>query len=165
MNDTRIQRILGTVLTVALILVAVPSTTLAGTAVFQGKVVADDGVTPLEGIVVRIGVQATGAIYDSAPTNAEGAFRVDSAPAGNYAVLAQRGDVGFLAAENLELSDGENPPVAIMIRPANLLAPAQTTASELPMWGKIGIGGTIAVLLWAVFDKTTEDGVDSETPF
>ena len=165
MNSYRLRRFLGTVLAVALVLVSVPSATLAGTAVLKGKVVADDGVTPLEGVVVRIGTEETGAIYDSAPTTAEGAFVVDSAPAGTYAVLAQRGEVGFLAAENLELAAGENRPVAIMIQPDTLLAPAQTAASELPLWGKIGIGGTIAVLIWAIFEDTSEEGLDSETPF
>lgn len=165
MKNNGTHRILGVLLVVALVLVAVPSTTLAGTAVLKGKVVADDGVTPLEGVVVRIGVEETGTIYNSAPTTAEGAFVVDSAPAGTYAVLAQRGDVGFLAAENLELAEGENRPVAIMIRPGNLLAPAQTSASALPMWGKIGIGGTVAILMWAVFDETSEEGLDSQTPF
>ncbi|MBD3868539.1 MAG: carboxypeptidase regulatory-like domain-containing protein [Acidobacteria bacterium] len=165
MNSNRTRRILGTVLAVTLVLFAVPSTSLAGTAVFQGKVVAEDGITPIEGVVVRLGVEETGTTYNSEPTNGYGAFRLESAPAGSYAVLAQRGDVGFLTAENITLADGENAPVSIVISTAVELAPAQTTASELPMWGKIGIGATIAVLTWAIFEDTSEEGADSATPF
>lgn len=165
MNNYRTRRILGTVLVVALVLLSAPATTLAGTALFQGRVVAEDGVTPLEGFVVRIGTEETATVYDSEPTGTDGAFRLDSAPAGSYAVLAQRGETGYLAAENVNLESGVNPPVSILIDTTAELAPASTTASELPMWGKVAIGVTIAVLTWAIFEDTSEEGLDSETPF
>jgi hypothetical protein len=138
---------------------------MAGPVVFQGKVVGEDGVTPVEGVIVSIGQEEEGTIYNSEPTNRDGVFRVDSAEAGRYAVLARKGDVGFLAAEDMELAAGENPPVAIMIRTGNQLAPADTAASELPLWGKIAIGGSIAILMLAIFDQTGDEGNDSITPF
>ena len=155
------QRTLAVTLATALVLFTLPTTTFAGGALFQGKVVTEDGVTPVEGVVVRLALKETGTVYDSNPSTTDGGFKVDNAPVGEYEVLAQHGDVGYLTAESVNLKEGENKNVSIVIQ----VAPAQTTASKLPLWGKIAIAGTIIILTAAVFDKTGDEGNDSVTPF
>ncbi len=155
------QRTLAVALTTALVLFSLPTASFAGGALFQGKVVTEDGVTPVEGVVVRLALKETGTIYDSSPSTTDGGFKVETAPEGEYEVLAQHGDVGYLTAGGVNLKEGENKNVSIVIQ----IAPAQSSASKLPLWGKIAIGGTIVVLAAAVFDKTGDEGNDSVTPF
>ena len=161
MDKNRARSILGTVLVITLVLMTASSATMAGTAVFQGKVVAEDGLTPVEGVVISIALEESGSIYDSSPSAKDGAFRLETVPEGEYEVLARHNGVGYLAAEGIDLEEGTNKPVAIVIR----TAPANTTVSQLPMWGKVAIGVTIGILALAVFDETGEEGNDSITPF
>ena len=161
METSTCRRTLAVALAAALLMFSLPTVALAGGVAFQGRVVAEDGVTPVEGVVIRIALKETGTIYDSNPSANDGGFRVDSVPEGEYEVLAQHGEVGYLTAESINLKQGENRSASIVIK----TAPANTTASDLPLWGKIAIATTIAAIIWAVFDQTTFEGDDSVSPF
>ena len=155
------RRTLAITLAASLLMFSLPTAALAGGVTFQGRVVAEDGATPVEGVVIRIALKETGTIYDSNPSATDGGFQVDAVPEGEYEVLAQYGDVGYLTAESIHLEEGKNRSASIVIQ----TAPASTTASTLPLWGIIAIVSTIAVIIWAVFDKTTFEGDDSISPF
>jgi hypothetical protein len=163
-----ISRFTGFVLIIALVLMSVSTTALTannpGNAIFEGRVVAEDGVSPMEGVVIRLAGHETGTVYSSTPSNSDGAFRMDAAPEGTYAVLAQAADSAYLAADSIELKSGQNQPVAVMIRPQTELAPAQSGSSSLPLWGKIVIGGTLGLAALAIIDNSNNDE-PAATPF
>jgi hypothetical protein len=164
-----VSRLTGSTLIMALILMSILPTVFAteipGNAIFQGRVVAEDGVSPIEGVVIKLAMRETGTLYSSSPSNRDGAFRLDTAPEGTYAVLAQAADGAYLAAESIQLKSGQNQQVAVMIRPQAELAPAQGGASSLPLWGKIVIGGTLTLAALAIIDGVSNDSEPAATPF
>jgi len=62
--------------------------------------------------------EAGEAIYDSEPTDDQGVFRLDGAPAGSYTVVARAPEGDFLAGSRVALSSGTNPPVTLALLPA-----------------------------------------------
>ncbi len=164
------RRCTGVAVSLALAFLPLCSSTFAagpesGKGILQGKVVAEDGVSPMEGVVVHLAVRDGGADYSSSPTNSEGVFRLDAAPAGDYAVLAETGQGAYLASDSIHLSAGENRPVALRIQTRAGTAPAQSGGGKLPTWGKIVIVGTLALAAYAVIDDTQDDSEPNATPF
>lgn len=137
-------------------------------AAFSGRVVDTDGISPRSGVVVALVDTSTQSTIRSAPTGAEGAFVLESVPAGSYALLAETDQGAYLAASSMELAAGENPPVALRLQtsPAGTvpsLAPAQGSSSKggWPTWAKWTVAGGIIVLGLVAFAQVTED---EETP-
>lgn len=135
----------------------------ADSALFQGKVVSSDGITPLSGVVVRLVDNETKAVFDSAPSGDEGVFRIDTAPGGEYTLLARSGDTAFLATDSLVLEPGANRPLALTLNEGPSLAPAQQAqAKGLPLWAKIVIGGVIGIA--AIFVISESGDSTAEVP-
>ena len=170
MTSTLYRRVLATVL------VPITAFVLAGgpvwsseSALFSGRIVDSDRVTPRTGVVVSLYDAESDATYRSQPTTDDGMFRIDSAPAGSYTLLTEAPEGVYLAAENLELSPGKNRPLALTLsETAPNLAPARASTTEkggLPMWAKGLIAGVIVAGGVLLIIAATEDEEEDETDF
>ncbi len=151
------------VVTMALLVANLPA--LAGSsAVFRGRVLEADGVSPRPGVVVALVDTNAGKMFESSPADARGFFRIDAAPAGTYAVVARASEGAFLAADSVTLNAGANKPVSLSLK-ANAATGSTATGttqqqekiSPLVKW--IIVGG-IAVGALIVADNITKE----ETP-
>lgn len=134
-------------------------------ASFTGRVFQEDGLTPLPGVVVRLVDADNLASFDSEPTDAEGRFAIDSAPAGRYSLLAKDRDRVFLAAESLAVAAADNRPVSLALRPEANLAPAQAQKKGYPLWAKVTIAGGITIAGLFLINEVTEDAEEPSSPF
>jgi Carboxypeptidase regulatory-like domain len=82
-----------------------------------GQILDRDGRTPIGGAVLRLRNISSGAIYESAATNAQGRFRIDGLGKGiyTYGITTSQGDfnsnelIGILANETTKISISLNP--------------------------------------------------------
>lgn len=155
MNRTR--RITAVALAVAVLLVTVELPVLAADdAPVRGRVFAEDGITPKDGVIVRLESPEGSVTFDSAPTSHDGSFRIDGAPAGRYALLARDHDQVFLASDDFEVSATDNDPVSLSLQAGASLAPAQSKKSR--SWSDYVIAGAIAVAgLYLIYEVTKTD--------
>ena len=133
----------------------------ADNALLTGRVTESDGFTPRDGVVVALVDNDNRLVYRSEPTGDDGAFRIDSAPAGGYYLLAETGDGAFLASDDFSVAAGANEPVALKLTPAQnsnvTMAPAQASAGSTSWW-QWAIAGTIVVAgLLVVNDAGSSD--------
>ena len=123
----------------------------AESALLSGRVMEADGFTPRSGVVVALVDDENRLVYRSDPTNDEGAFQIDSAPAGGYKLLAETDTGAFLASDDFTLAGGANKPVALKLNPSAegsnaTIAPGQTGASgSKSSWWQWVIAGSIIV--------------------
>lgn len=162
MKPSPCRRALALTLAVTTLLFLLPAPVRAADdAQLAGRVFQPDGLTPRPGVVVHLYDEGTEQVYSSQPTTDEGSFLIDQAPAGTYSLVAESGDVAFLAADGLELQSGSNDPVALTLQ----TAPAQSTGQQksgLKPWAKWTIAGVIIVAgLFLIYEVTSDD--DSET--
>ena len=135
-------------------------------AVLSGRVLQADGVTPRTGVVVTLFDVERRVEFPSDPTNAEGVFKIDTAPPGSYTVLARTAEGVFLAADGFVLVPGENRPLALTLQVAPGEAPRGLAAqgAGLPVWAKGIIIGVIGVGALLVIDEVTEDTEPCASP-
>jgi len=88
-----------------------------GVALFRGRVLAADGATPRAGVTVAL-VEENGSVVRSRPSDDRGAFGFDSVVPGAYTVIAEGPEGAFVASGKVRLREGENPAVALALRPA-----------------------------------------------
>ena len=134
-----------------------------GKAIFSGRVLHENGITPRSDVVVILvhTVDGNERNYRAEPSSAEGGFILDSAPAGSYMLLAETEEGVFLAARRLDLVSGENEPLVLTLEPAE--GPALAGLAQqggLPRWAEGLIAGAIAVVAFLLFEDST-DSVDS----
>jgi hypothetical protein len=129
-----------------------------------GRVMAQNGADPRPGVVVTLVEPGSERAYRSSPTDARGAFAIDAAPAGSYALVVEAPEGAFLAARNLELAPGVNRPLSLALKPgkqgeAPPSAPPPTAAKPegLPTWAKWVIAGGIIVGGAIVVDAVAGD--------
>jgi len=136
-------------------------------AVLAGRVVDREGFTPRAGVVVRLVDVDSERSFASTPTGEQGAFRVEGAPAGSYAVLAETEEGKYLAADRIELAAGDNTPVQLALdrgaRP--LMVPGQTRKGKLPGWARGVIAGGMVVAMYYLFDNASETDASKKDPF
>ena len=137
-----------------------------GGALFNGRVTQADGVTPRTGVVVVLANLEADRTFRSKPTNEEGSFRIDSAPAGTYTLFAEAEEGAYLAASELALKEGANTPVQLTLRAGAQpsLAPGQLE-KKLPKYVKLAIVGILLVTAWFLFDNISESGASDPIPF
>jgi hypothetical protein len=163
MNPTPSRRALALTLAVTTLLFLVPAPVRAADdGELSGRVFQTDGVTPQAGVVVHLYDEGTEQIYSSDPTTDEGTFLIGQAPAGTYSLVAETGEVAFLAADELELQAGDNEPLALTLK----TAPAQTgqqQQSNMKPWAKWVIAGAIIVTgLFLIYEVTKDDDEEQD---
>lgn len=146
------------------------SPALAANAVFTGRVLDSDGVTPRPGVVVTLVGDTPEHVYRSAPTRDEGAFRIETAPAGSYALIADTSQGAFLADGSLRLREGANNPLALTLngsaKPNYQGGPGGSPgAGGLPTWAKWTIAGVIGVAAVLLVIEATDDNETMASDF
>ncbi len=129
-------------------------------ALFRGRVLAADGVSPMAGVIVTLVDRESSRTFDSAPADDHGYFRVDSAPAGTYRVVARAPEGAYLAADAVALQPGANKPVALALKANAQAAPAPTKSAsgqDIEPWLKWVIVGGIAIGALVIADAITSD--------
>lgn len=162
MTPSRCRRTVALTLAVSIALFVVPAPALsAGEAQLAGRVFDADGATPRPGVVVILVDAATDRTVSSEPTNDEGTFRIEQAPAGSYHVVAETSAGAFLAAEQVDLQPGANRPLSLTLK----VAPAAggTTGSQMKSWKKWTITGLIAVTALFLINEVSDE-VDASPP-
>lgn len=139
----------------------------ADAAVLQGRVVASDGLTPVTGAVVTLVDVSGERTFSSPPSGETGTFRLDSAPAGTYALVIEAAEGAYLAASEVALQEGPNPPVALAIKAGEESGSGQIPPPPSPQekvwkkWVFIGLVGISA----AATVKFVSDDEDKGSPF
>ncbi|NIM01263.1 MAG: hypothetical protein GTO30_10430 [Acidobacteria bacterium] len=158
MTSPRIRRALAFPLAIATFFVAsVAPVVHAEDALLAGRVMETDGFTPRSGVVVALVDEESRTIYRSEPTDQDGTFRIDTAPAGGYKLLAETDDGAFLASNDFQLGAGENKPVALKLTPGasnSTIAPGQAGAGA--SWWQWAIAGSIIILGLLVVSDASE---------
>ncbi|MBZ5639394.1 MAG: carboxypeptidase-like regulatory domain-containing protein [Acidobacteriia bacterium] len=161
MSPSLFRRAMSSVLVVAIALLVADLPALAGSnAVFRGRVLDADGVSPRPGVVVTLVDESGRKTFDSAPADARGYFRIDAAPAGTYAVVARASEGAFLAASSLTLDSGSNKPLALALKAGAGGGGEAPRRDKISGWLKWAIVGGIAVGALIVADAITKE----ETP-
>ena len=133
----------------------------AENALLSGRVMETDGFTPRSGVVVALVDDENRMVYRSEPTNEDGAFQIDSAPAGGYKLLAETDEGAFLASNDFQLAAGENKPVSLKLTPAAqtsnvTIAPGQS-GDDSNWWQWVIAGVIIVAGLLVVSDASSTD--------
>jgi hypothetical protein len=141
----------------------------AGTgSVFQGRVVAADGLTPRAGVVVRLVSAEPARTLASAPTNDEGRFRIDVAPPGTYTLEAEAHEGLYVLGERLAIHEGPNTPLQLTLKNLDAApdpAAPRGGAGDLSPVVKGVIAGVLVVAAFFLLDDATEDEASAAVPF
>ena len=172
MSRSRFQRVLAValILIVTPVVVATPALS-AGNAQFGGRVFQADGVTPRTGVVVALVDAETQQVYRAEPTNDEGAFALEAAPAGTYNLLAETDEGAFLASDSIRLNEGANRSLALSLDPSGYNAQGSTPSSAgssgsgMPNWAKGLIAGAIGVAALLVINEAGDDVEEPASTF
>ena len=146
-------------------MLAVTPVASASNAALAGRVFQADGVTPRTDVVVTLVQQESQESFSSMPTTDEGTFNIDSAPAGDYSLIAETPDGAFLAAESIALVEGENRPVSLALTPAQGASSGSAQKGGLPTWGKWVIAGVIIVGGLVLINEVTKDEEEPASTF
>jgi hypothetical protein len=163
-----LRRNTAVALALGLITISSSGAVLAGSpSTLTGRVVAQNGADPRAGVVVTLIEPVSERAFRSSPTDERGAFTIDAAPAGSYALVVEAPEGAFLASSNLQLAPGLNTPLSLALKPGKQgQPPAETPAppaenqnqkkkGALPTWAKWVIAGGIVVGAAIIIDAVT----------
>jgi hypothetical protein len=164
MSWSTIRRSTAAALVFGLVTMTSSGVLMAGApSTLSGRVLTQNGTDPRPGVVVALVEPATERAYRSSPTDARGAFTIDAAPAGDYALLVEAPEGAFLASSHMQLAPGVNRPVSLALKPgkqgeppAAAAAPAEPKKGGPPTWAKWVIAGAIVVGAAIVVDAVTK---------
>jgi len=166
MPSSSFRRMVAAVLILTMTpIVAVTPATSASNAVLAGRVFQADGVTPRTDVVVTLVERESQETFRSKPTSGEGTFEIDSAPAGDYSLLAETPDGTFLAADSIVLVEGDNRPVSLALTPSQGATSGGAKKGGLPTWGKWVIAGAIIVGGLVLINEVTKDEEEPASTF
>jgi len=156
-------------LPVTAVMLLSPATFAGNSGAFRGRVLHGDGVTPHEGVTVRLIDPRTEQDFPSTPTSEDGGFSIEEAPTGEYRVLVETPEGAYLTSNSVRLQSGENRPVTLAL---NTFGPDYQTQQGLGGGGS-GLGtitkwiivGVIVVGALFVIDELTEDNEVDASPF
>lgn len=167
MSRSAYQRIIACVLALACVAFTGNAAAFAAAdAILLGRVTLADGATPRAGVVVALVDEASEATYRSDPSDERGAFRVDTAPAGTYRVVAEASEGAYLAAKSVAVSPGENRPVSLALAANAQSEPtpgAALPSESTPRWVKWVIVGAVVLGGAAIVDSLSQE--EEASPF
>jgi len=94
--------------------VCAPMASAGSLGSWGGRVYQPDRVTPREGVVVSL-VGEQERTFRSEPTRSDGAFTLDSLPAGTYSLRVETPEGVFVSDRSLEMQNGSNRPMALAL--------------------------------------------------
>ena len=164
MSWSTLRRSTAAALVFGLVTLTSSGVLLAGSpSTLTGRDLTQNGSDPRPGVIVTLVEATSERAYRSSPTDARGAFAIDAAPAGSYALVVEAPEGAFLAASNLQLAPGVNRPVSLALKPGRQgEPPPETTPSSdkkkgaVPTWAKWVIAGGIVVGAAIVIDALTK---------
>ena len=164
MSWSTLRRSTAAGLVFGLVTLASSELLLAGTpSSLSGRVLTQNGADPRPGVVVALVARTSERAYRSSPTDTRGAFTIDSAPAGDYALLVEAPEGAFLAASRLQLAPGVNRPVSLALKPGRegeaptgSTPPQEAKKGGPPTWARWVIAGAIVVGAAIVIDAVTQ---------
>ncbi len=131
MASRPMQRVVAVVLAAAVMSFLGPLPVLAaGGSPLSGRVLSPER-QPQEGVVVALYDAGSDTTFRSQPTDARGAFRVEQAPAGTYAVVVETPKGAYLAADALRV-DPASPKAVSLSLVASAEPPKGAPAPEAP---------------------------------
>ena len=148
-NSRRILALILTLFTAAMS--AVAPVAAAEQAIFSGRVLNPDGISPRDDVVVSLLNVETREVFSSSPTSDDGTFRIETAPPGSYRLAAETPEGAFVAPGAVDLQAGANKPLAFKLAPGATtpaLAPAASSGGDRHIWEYV-VG--VLVFLGAVF--------------
>jgi len=85
----------------------------------EGFVYDEDGITPLEGAIVRFSNVSTGAVYESTISDNSGAFRIEGVERGVYifGVITAQGEFNSIDPIGLTISENETVRISVSLIP------------------------------------------------
>lgn len=176
MSSTVLRRATAVALVFGLVTLTSSGAALAGSAsTLSGRVLTQNGADPRPGVVVALIEPSSEQAYKSFPTDAQGAFTINTAPAGSYAIAVLAPEGAFLAASNVQLAPGVNRPLSLALKPGKQDQPATPPATpaatpppagqkgQLPTWAKWVIAGGIIVGGAIIVDAVTSDSNEASS--
>ena len=165
-----VRRSTAVALVLGLVTLTSAGSLLAGSpSTLTGRVLTQNGADPRPGVVVTLVETASERAFRSSPTDAQGAFMIDAAPAGSYALVVEAPEGAFLAASNLQLAPGVNRPLSLALKPGKEgEAPAGSAATPpgrkkgaVPTWAKWVIAGGVVVGAAIIVNAVTKTEASS----
>jgi hypothetical protein len=175
MSSSALRRSTAVALILGLVTLTSSGAIQAGSpSTLTGRVLTQNGVDPRPGVVVTLIEPASERAFRSSPTDARGAFTIDAAPAGSYALVVEAPEGAFLAASDLLLAPGVNRPLSLALKPGKQDQPPAATPppdsdakkkGAVPTWAKWVIAGGIVVGGAIIIDAvTSSDDASTFTP-
>ena len=152
------------VIAVALSILTAPIVT-AGETHYFGRVTDADGAGQA-GVVLALVTPDGETAYRSAPSADNGDFNIESAPAGDYRLVAETDGGAFLASESVSVAKGSNAPVALQLTPNYQSSNTTVGGTSWQRWGRWLVAGAIVVGAVFVIDELSDDvDEDAASPF
>jgi hypothetical protein len=85
----------------------------------EGRIVLEDGTTPLPGAVLRVAPLDSEVTYESAATDDEGRFRLADLPAGDYVLSVRDGSRVYQLGPGVRLAPGKHEDVLLGLAPGD----------------------------------------------
>ncbi len=99
-------------------------------ALIHGSVVKADGLTAVPGASVKAAHLRTGTVYSSAPTGADGFYRIGGLPSGSYDLAVEMPEGLYAADLVVEAEAGETNLVSLALRPRASADPQEGAPPE-----------------------------------
>jgi hypothetical protein len=184
MSSTVLRRSTAAALVAGLVTLTPSGALFAGSpSTLSGRVLTQNGADPRPGVVVTLIEPASEQAFRSSPTDARGAFTIDTATAGSYALVVEAPEGAFFATSNIQLAPGINRPLSLALKPGKQdqpPAPAPTPApapapgaatpppaakpkGALPTWAKWVIAGGIIVGGAIIIDAVTSNNNEASS--
>ena len=161
------ERVVATILTLALPLLFVPAVSAQDTARLTGTVLSSQTDAAMAGVKLHAGDPATGKIYSSGVTGPDGSFQVDALPASTYELAVEVDGNFFVVRTPVQIAPGQSQDVTVAVNPET----AAPSPEELEKKGGKGLwnnpltaGGIVivsAVLAGVLIDSATDDEDDA----
>lgn len=163
-----VRRCLAVTLATALTLALVPAASLAaeGLGGLNGRIVAADNRTPVEGAVVKAAHLATETVYESARTTASGKFHLTDLPVGSYELAVATDEGLYPTGTVLNVEANQTGTLALALAPAPSDSEENEDDKKPGFWDKpIVATGTIigvGIVLALAADSLLGDSDDPE---
>lgn len=153
----------------ALVVTTAPIAAVPPSSEVTGSVFASGGQAPITGAIVHLAEAKTGALYSSAPSSSEGAFRLGDLPAGTYEIGIQTGRDLYLVKTPLTLAPGQARNVDLAVDPnAKKTDEDDDRDKGMTGWNNPLVASLIvvgsAIVVGVAIDSATGDNEPAGTP-
>lgn len=128
----------------------------------SGRLLDEDGVSPVQDVVVRLKNRTSGQVYESKATDARGEYKIPNVPDGEYSIFVVSGAEEFELPNRLNILGGQPSSITVILT----AAASQASQSGKPDEGGrsrksavlIPVIGSIFVAAFAASEYFEKDG-------